>query len=77
MGTAYNDYKNCVSNTTGLPPGPERDRICGVIVRRSASLCHSCCADGGCNYGTCQEQNGNINCIIIYVIDKGHKTAYN
>ncbi|XP_060567080.1 uncharacterized protein LOC132725903 [Ruditapes philippinarum] len=59
MKTAYENYKNCVSNKTALPPGPQRDAVCGVIGHVT-SLCHSCCADGGCNYGTCEEQNNRI-----------------
>jgi hypothetical protein len=60
MKTAYEDFKNCVSNKTGLPSGPLRDSVCGKLIRASPLLCHSCCADGGCNYGTCEEQNSNL-----------------
>ncbi|XP_060557471.1 uncharacterized protein LOC132717905 [Ruditapes philippinarum] len=60
MNNAYQDFRLCVSNKTGLSPGFDRDAICGNIGRRATSICHSCCADGGCNYGTCHEQNARI-----------------
>ncbi|XP_060571220.1 uncharacterized protein LOC132729469 [Ruditapes philippinarum] len=59
MEKAYKDFQDCVSNKTALAPGPARDAVCGN-VGRATSLCHSCCADGGCNYGTCEELNNRI-----------------
>jgi hypothetical protein len=56
MEKAYKDFQDCVSNKTALAPGPARDAVCGN-VGRATNLCHSCCADGGCNYGTCEELN--------------------
>ncbi|XP_045199492.2 uncharacterized protein LOC123553861 [Mercenaria mercenaria] len=59
METAYEFYKVCVANVT-LPPFMSRSEYCGNLGRRSASLCTSCCADGGCNYGSCKNLNDRI-----------------
>ncbi|XP_060567081.1 uncharacterized protein LOC132725905 [Ruditapes philippinarum] len=60
MNNAYNEYKMCVTRSVQPPPGMTYDQACGHIGKRATSLCHSCCADGGCNYGTCQELNARI-----------------
>ncbi|XP_045199495.2 uncharacterized protein LOC123553862 isoform X2 [Mercenaria mercenaria] len=60
MEKAYEDYKICVANVTLPPSGSSWGSYCGNVGKRSTSLCHSCCADGGCNYGSCQSVNDRI-----------------
>ncbi|XP_060577281.1 uncharacterized protein LOC132734538 [Ruditapes philippinarum] len=55
MKSAYQDYLVCVANKTQTLSNSDRDNICGIINKRSAFLCTSCCGDNGCNYGTCKE----------------------
>lgn len=33
---------------------------CGNVRRSGTATCHSCCADGGCNYGNCLDMNDRL-----------------
>lgn len=55
MQNAYQEYLRCVKNDTNALHGT----TCGFRAR-ATHLCHSCCGDGACNYGTCRELNDNI-----------------
>ena len=64
MESAFNDYKMCVANVTQLPAGMTYNEVCGAVRKRATTKCRSCCADGGCNYGTCTQLNGIIFCCV-------------
>jgi len=57
MKAVFADLKAC----SGPSPDPS---ICGgskreivKAMRNDVNLCHSCCGDGGCNFGECQDLN--------------------
>ncbi|XP_060567103.1 uncharacterized protein LOC132725920 isoform X1 [Ruditapes philippinarum] len=52
MQNAYNDFKLCVANLTQPPSGMTRAQAC--IMKEKSSICHACCADERCNYGSCE-----------------------
>merc|ERR1711860_28656 len=49
MGKVFEEMAACYG------PNPDKAYCQGLISKRSTNLCNVCCADGGCNYGSCQD----------------------
>ena len=60
MRLQYEHYKMCVLNVTSPAPGVTWFQACGSSHKRATELCHSCCDENNCNYGTCAELNSKI-----------------